>query len=81
MSEQADLGFSYRTGAQGSVHIARAGREVVILRANAAAKFLAKAQGASAGELQLLCARVTGNYKRGNESRASEARWAKGHGA
>jgi hypothetical protein len=75
-----DLGFSYRATAQGVVHISRGGREVVTLRADAAAKFLARAEGASIEALQQLCARATGNYKRGNESHAAHARGAKGRG-
>ena len=75
---QTDLGFSYRATAQGAVHISRDGREVVTLRAKAAAKFLARAEGASIDAIQQLCARVTGNYKRGNESVASTVRSAKG---
>ena len=80
-SVQADLGFTYRTTAQGVVHISRRGREVVTLRAQAAARFLAKAEGASMDAVQQLCARVTGNYKRGNESVASAVRRGKGRDA
>ena len=77
-SVQTDLGFSYRATAKGAVHISRAGREVVILRAKAASDFLARAEGASADAVQQLCARVTGNYKRGNEATAASVRKAKG---
>ena len=66
---EADLGFSFRSSRRGEVRISRSGREVAILRADAAAKFLAKADGASAAAIQQLCARVTGNYKKGNERR------------
>jgi hypothetical protein len=69
-----DLGFKYRTSAQGEVRISRAGREVTVLRHEAASRFLGKAEGATPEALQLLCARVTGNYKRGNEGMASKAR-------
>ena len=79
-STQADLGFTYRATAKGVVHISRGGREVVTLRADAAARFLAKAQGASVDAIQQLCARATGNYKRGNESVASAVRRGKGRG-
>lgn len=72
-SAQADLGFTYRATAQGVVRISRSGREVVTLRSRAAAGFLAKADGASAEAVQQLCARATGNYKRGNESAAERA--------
>jgi hypothetical protein len=75
---QADLGFSFRATAKGAVHISRGGREVVILRGRAASDFLAKAQGASMDAVQQLCAKVTGNYKKGNESVASAVRKSKG---
>ena len=67
-SLEADLGFTYRATAQGDVRISRGGREVTVLRGAAATRFLARAQGASPAAVQQLCARVTGNYKRGNES-------------
>ena len=70
---RTDLGFSYRTTARGTVRIFRGDREVVTLRAKAAAGFLSKAEGASFEAVQQLCARVTGNYKRGNESRQSRS--------
>ena len=70
----ADLGFSYRATRQGEVHISRGGREATTLRGDAAAKFLGRAEGASFAAIQQLCARVTGNYKRGNESPASPKR-------
>jgi len=61
-----DLGFTYRATTQGIVHVSRGGRVVTTLRGDAAAKFLAKAEGASMEAVQQLCARVTGNYKRGS---------------
>lgn len=73
MTEQEDLGFTYRATAQGTVLIFRAGRAVVTLRRDAASRFLARAEGASPEAIQQLCARVTGNYKR-VESAASAAR-------
>jgi len=75
---QSDLGFTYRATPQGVVQIFRGGREVTTLRATAAARFLAKAESASFDAVQQLCARATGNYKRGNESVASEVRSRKG---
>jgi hypothetical protein len=76
-----DLGFTYRATAKGAVHISRGGREVVVLRARAASDFLSKAEGASTIAIQQLCARVTGNYKKGNESLAASVRRAKGRHA
>lgn len=77
---QADLGFSYRATSGGSVHISRNGREIATLRSAAASKFLARAEGASPDDVQLLCAKATGNYKRGNESVASSVRKTRGGG-
>ena len=59
-----ELGFSYRVRRPGEIAIERDGREVTVLRGAAAAKFLRKVQ---TSEPQLVMARVTGNYKRGNE--------------
>ena len=73
-----DLGFAFRSTSHGTVRISRSGREVTTLGGAAAAKFLAKAQGASPEAVQQLCARATGNYKRGNETVAATARKAKG---
>ncbi len=78
-SAQGDLGFTFRATNDGVVHISRNGRQVVTLRAQAASKFLAKSEGATLEAIQQLCARVTGNYKRGNESVASTVRSSKGH--
>lgn len=62
-----DLGFTYRVSKDGVVRIHRHGREVTVLRGKAALQFLGKAQGAADPVVQMLCAKVTGNYKRGNE--------------
>jgi len=80
-SAQTDLGFTYRATAQGVVRISRDGREVVTLRSKDAARFLARADGAAPEAVQQLCARVTGNYKRGNESVAAGVRATKGRDA
>ncbi len=77
-SPKAALGFAFSATARGDVRIFRAGREVATLRGEAAARFLARAQGAPDNALQQLCARATGNYKRGNESAAAKTRRGKG---
>lgn len=79
--QKIDLGFTHRATARGDVCISRHGREVVTLRAKAAAAFLARADGAPPEATQQLCARVTGNYKRCNESGASVSRDRKRAGA
>ena len=75
-----DLGFSFRSTRQGEVRILRGGRPIVTLRDAAAAKFLAKASAADFAAAQQLCARVTGNYKKGNEALAAKVGRAKGRG-
>jgi hypothetical protein len=77
---QPDLGFTYRTSGRDAVRILRHGREVTVLRGTAAARFLGKAEGASPEALQQLCARATGNYKRGNEGLAASRRRSRGPG-
>lgn len=73
-SAQSDLGFTYRPSGRDTVRILRHGREVSVLRGKAAERFLGKAEGASPEAVQQLCARATGNYKRGNERLAASRR-------
>lgn len=68
---QDDLGFTFRSRKSGEVHIFRQGAVIVMLRGDAAATFLAEVSGCDARDAQQLMARVTGNYKRGNERLAS----------
>ncbi|CAN5686984.1 MAG: hypothetical protein ACR2NT_04245 [Acidimicrobiia bacterium] len=62
--EVMELGFFYRVRKSGEVSIEREGREVTVLRGAAAAKFLKRV---ATEDPQQVMARVTGNYKRGNE--------------
>lgn len=66
-----DLGFRLERRVNGDVVIHRQGQQVSILRGQAARAFLAKMANGDDAEAQQLMARVTGNYKRGNESLAS----------
>jgi len=59
--------FDFRTRASGEVAITRGGKTVTVLRGDAARRFLARVQGADEATRQREMARVTGNYKRGNE--------------
>ncbi|HEY7687376.1 MAG TPA: hypothetical protein VH835_01710 [Dongiaceae bacterium] len=68
-----DLGFSFRATKSGEVFIHHRGKLATTLRGEAAADFLADIDGADDAERQQIMARVTGNYRRGNE------RLAKGH--
>lgn len=60
-------GFSFRVAKDGSVHISHRGRPATTLRGRSADDFL---DAVDSGDDQELMARVTGNYKRGNERTA-----------
>lgn len=63
--------FSYATRADGSVVIRYHTAPVTLLRGKAAARFMTRMSSADAAAAQLLMARATGNFKRGNERRAA----------
>jgi len=58
--------FSYRAS-RDKVFIAWRGKQVMILKGKKAARFLAKIDGLTGKQAQLAMAKVTGNFKRGNE--------------
>ena len=60
--------FAYRARKDGSVAISWRGRTVTTLTGPAAGRFLSRMVDASPSAAQLEMARVTGNFKRGNES-------------
>ena len=68
----ADLAFRWRSDRVGVVSILRRGRVVTTLRNQAALAFLGEMEGANAAVQQQLMARITGNYKRGNERQAKQ---------
>ena len=59
--------FSYTVTKSGQLMISRGGRVVQTLGGAAAAKLLTALDAASGEPEQLLLAKSTGNYKRGNE--------------
>jgi hypothetical protein len=61
------MGFDFQVRADGSVVITHHGRVATTLRGQRAEAFLAEVEG---GDGQELMARVTGNYKHGNERQA-----------
>jgi hypothetical protein len=61
-------GFTYEARKSGDVVIRHHGRVAAVLRGQRAARFLADTR-AEAIDLQGRMARLTGNYKRGNERR------------
>jgi len=62
-----DLGFTYRATRGGEVFVHHRGKLATTLRGDAAADFLLEIEGADHGGQQQIMARVTGNYRRGNE--------------
>lgn len=70
--EAHDLGFTYRVRKNGEVEIFHHGRLASTLRGSDADDFKQETQDETSAEAQQLMARVTGNYKHGNERRASQ---------
>ncbi len=68
-AEGPDLGFTYRVRKSGEIEIRHRGCVAATLRGRAAADFLAEAETDFAAAQQAM-ARITGNYKRGNERTA-----------
>lgn len=60
-------GFTYRLRKNGDVEVLHHGRPATVLRGAAAARFLVDVDD---GDPQELMARVTGNYRHGNERTA-----------
>ncbi len=70
--DQDDLGFSYRQRKTGELEVMHSGRMAATLRGRDAEDFVVEIQGASTVQAQQLMARITGNYKHGNERLASQ---------
>ena len=62
-----DLGFTYQASKKGEVFIYRHGKLALTLRSKSAAQFLTDVEYSSFNDAQQKMARVTGNYKTGNE--------------
>jgi hypothetical protein len=69
--ESRNLGFSYRKRKNGDVEVLHHGRLASTLRGADASAFLADAPDPTSPDAQELMARLTGNYKRGNERLAA----------
>jgi len=63
----ANYGFSYQVTKDHKVFISYEGKQVTTLTGKKANTFIANIQGATPEEVQLLMAKATGNFKRGNE--------------
>lgn len=59
--------FSYRTNKDNKVFISYHGKQVTILQGKSAETFLRKINGKTGKDAQLIMAKITGNFKRGNE--------------
>lgn len=68
----SNLGFTYRTRKNTDVEILHHGRLASTLRGRRAEDFLAEVSSGSEEDAQQLMARLTGNYKHGNERRAGQ---------
>ena len=62
-----DLGFTYQTSKKGEVFIYRRGKLALTLRSKSATQFLTNVEYLPFDDTQQTMARVTGNYKKGNE--------------
>jgi hypothetical protein len=71
-SGEQDLGFTYRSRKSGDIEILHHGRVASTLRGNDAKDFLSEVEAGDEVSAQQLMARITGNYKRGNERLASQ---------
>lgn len=59
--------FTYRVNKDNKVFISYQGKQITILKGKGAEKFLARVEGQDDRTAQIEMARVTGNFKRGNE--------------
>jgi hypothetical protein len=66
------LGFTWQRRKDGAVEIRHHGRLAATLRGQDAQAFLEDAEGGDAEAAQQAMARLTGNYKHGNERTAAE---------
>ena len=63
----APTDFSYRITKDNRILISWCGQQVVIVTGARAAKLMAQLTNSNPEEQQMLLARITGNFKRGNE--------------
>ncbi len=70
MTFRRDDTFSFRLSKSGEVTVFHLGQPVTVLRGQAADRFVRRMKDAPGPGGQQLMARVTGNFKRGNEKAA-----------
>jgi hypothetical protein len=62
--------FAYQVRKDGSIAVSHGGRVVSVIAGREAERLLVKLSSASAQDVQLALAKITGNFKRGNERAA-----------
>lgn len=68
----AEEPFSYSATKDGKVFVSCHGKRVTILQGKEAERFLTRIDSADAQQAQLIMAKCTGNFKRGNEKMAKK---------
>ena len=66
--------FSYRVSKDNKVFISWQGKQVMILKDKEGEKFLTKISTVDTIEAQLIMAKITGNFKRGNEKTSKRSK-------
>jgi hypothetical protein len=69
MTALSDNPFDYLITKAGTVLISRAGRQIAIVSGSRAARLIAQLEAGDEDARQQTLARITGNYRRGNEKR------------
>ena len=70
--------FAYQATKDGTVHISWYGKRVMTLKGPQARKFLAKIADLEGKAAQLVMAKITGNFKHGNERATKQKRTSRG---
>lgn len=74
MDPLADEPFSYQASKEGKVLLYYRGKLVRTLDGQKATKFIAQVENTGDTEAQLIMAKITGNFKRGNEKLSAKSR-------
>ncbi len=78
MSAEGNAPFAWRAQGDGRLNITYEGRHIMTLKGAQASKAIARLASADAEQEQLVLAKLTGNFKRGNERNAAVVRTGKG---
>lgn len=70
--DEADLGFTFRQSKNGRVVISHHGKLATTLRSDKASDFIGDMRNMDFSGQQQEMARITGNYRRGNERAAKQ---------